>query len=76
MVLSLGSAVVFALFVSLLLVPALYAIGVETRRLVMWMARGETFKLIGDGYDAAKVDTSGDPDADIPDADMPGHPAE
>ncbi|MCI4646134.1 MAG: efflux RND transporter permease subunit [Hyphomonadaceae bacterium] len=50
MVVSLGSAVTFALFVSLLLVPALYAIGVEVGRIFNWSWNGRPFRQIGETY--------------------------
>ncbi|MEO0816680.1 MAG: efflux RND transporter permease subunit [Pseudomonadota bacterium] len=50
MVVSLGSAVTFALFVSLLLVPAMYAIGVEIHRFFNWSWHGRPYRTIGDTY--------------------------
>ncbi|MEM1106719.1 MAG: efflux RND transporter permease subunit [Pseudomonadota bacterium] len=50
MVVSLGSAVIFALFVSLLLVPALYAIGVEVHRIFNWSWHGKPYRRIGETY--------------------------
>ncbi len=50
MVVSLGSAVVFALFVSLLLVPAMYAIGVEIHRIFNWSWHGKPYRTIGETY--------------------------
>ena len=50
MVVSLGSAVAFALFVSLLMVPALYAVGVEIGRIFRWTWGGKPFRQIGETY--------------------------
>jgi len=50
MVLSLGAAVGFALFVSLLFVPALYLIGVEIGRLFKWAWSGRPYRHIGETY--------------------------
>ena len=61
MVVSLGFAVVFALFLTLLMVPALYAIGVDIKRTVLSMWTGEKRPGIGSGYAG---DTSGT-DVDI-----------
>ena len=50
MVISLGCAVAFALFVSLLLVPAMYAVGVEVGRFLRWLWDGEPRRSIGESY--------------------------
>lgn len=50
MLVSLGSAVAFALFVSLLMVPALYAVGVEIGRIFRWTWGGKPYRQIGEGY--------------------------
>lgn len=50
MVISLGCAVAFALFVSLLLVPSLYAVGVEIGRVFRWSWAGRPFRRIGETY--------------------------
>lgn len=50
MVIALGSAVSFALFVSLLMVPALYAVGVEIGRIFRWSWNGRPFRRIGETY--------------------------
>ena len=50
MVISLGCAVAFALFVSLLLVPAMYAVGVEVGRLCKRIYDGERRPSIGETY--------------------------
>ena len=50
MVISLGCAVAFALFVSLLLVPALYAVGVEVGRFFKWLYNGKPRQSIGTSY--------------------------
>lgn len=55
MVVSLGSAVAFALFVSLFMVPALYAVGAEIARAFRWMYRGKPFQTIGETYDSDAV---------------------
>ena len=55
MVVALGSAVAFALFVSLLFVPALYAVGAEIARLFRWLWSGRPYQGIGDTYDSSKV---------------------
>jgi len=51
MVISLGCAVAFALFVSLFLVPALYAIGVEVGRIFRWSWAGRPYRTIGETYE-------------------------
>ncbi|MEM0986077.1 MAG: efflux RND transporter permease subunit [Pseudomonadota bacterium] len=50
MVISLGCAVTFALFVSLLMVPSLYAVGVEVGRIFRWSWAGRPFRRIGETY--------------------------
>ncbi len=65
MVVSLGCAVVFALFISLFMVPALYAVGVEVRRLARWIVKGVPYQHIGGNYDENEIDLSGDVEADI-----------
>lgn len=50
MIVSLGYAVAFALFVSLLMVPALYAVGVEVGRIFRWTWGGKPYRQIGEGY--------------------------
>lgn len=50
MLVTLGAAVVFALFVSLLMVPALYAVGVEIGRIFQWTWGGKPYRTIGEGY--------------------------
>lgn len=55
MVIALGSAVAFALFVSLFMVPALYAVGAEIARAFRWMYRGKPFQTIGETYDSDAV---------------------
>ncbi len=50
MVISLGCAVTFALFVSLLMVPSLYAAGVEVGRIFRWSWNGRPFRQIGETY--------------------------
>ena len=51
MVVSLGAAVAFALFVSLLMVPALYAVGCEVGRIFRWSWGGRPYRQIGDSYE-------------------------
>lgn len=50
MVVALGSAVTFAVFVSLLMVPALYAVGVEIGRIFRWSWNGRPYRRIGETY--------------------------
>ncbi|MCA8904298.1 MAG: efflux RND transporter permease subunit, partial [Hyphomonas sp.] len=50
MLVALSSAVGFALFISLFLVPALYVIGAEIKRVFAWTWGGAPFRHIGDGY--------------------------
>lgn len=50
MIVSLGYAVAFAIFVSLLMVPALYAVGVEIGRVFHWTWGGKPYRQIGEGY--------------------------
>ena len=75
MVVSLGCAVIFALFLSLLMVPSLYAIGVTWGRRITWFkqviahwyfggAKPSPVQQLGETYDDDTLDTSGDADAD------------
>ena len=50
MVISLGYAVAFAIFVSLFLVPTLYAVGVEIGRIFRWSWGGRPYRKIGESY--------------------------
>lgn len=50
MVISLGWAVAFALFVSLFLVPSLYAVGTEVGRVFRWSWGGRPYRSIGETY--------------------------
>ncbi|WP_241766920.1 efflux RND transporter permease subunit [Hyphomonas oceanitis] len=50
MIVSLACAVAFALFVSLLMVPAMYAVGVEIGRIFRWTWGGKPFRQIGETY--------------------------
>lgn len=50
MIVSLGYAVAFALFVSLLMVPSMYAVGVEIGRIFRWTWGGRPYRQIGEGY--------------------------
>lgn len=56
MVVSLGCAVLFALFVSLIMVPALYAVGTEIGRVFRWAFRGREYRSIGETYDGVVFD--------------------
>ncbi len=57
MVVALGCAVAFALFVSLFLVPAMYAVGVEIGRVFKWSWGGVPYRNIGESYSGiANVD--------------------
>ena len=57
MVISLGCAVAFALFVSLIMVPALYAVGVEVGRVFRWTWAGRPYRHIGETYEGeANID--------------------
>ncbi|MEM9669014.1 MAG: efflux RND transporter permease subunit [Pseudomonadota bacterium] len=56
MVISLGCAVIFALFVSLLMVPALYAVGTEIGRIFRWTWSGRPYRSIGESYDGEAHD--------------------
>ena len=56
MVISLGCAVIFALFVSLLLVPALYAVGTEVGRFVKALFGRAPYRSIGDRYEGEVFD--------------------
>lgn len=75
MVVSLGFAVIFALFLSLLLVPSLYAIGVEIGRQSKWLKQGfkylylggprpDKIQPLGQTFDDDTLDVSGDAEAD------------
>ncbi|MEL7039986.1 MAG: efflux RND transporter permease subunit [Pseudomonadota bacterium] len=50
MVISLGYAVAFAIFVSLFLVPTMYAVGVEIGRIFRWTWSGRPYRRIGETY--------------------------
>ena len=50
MVVSLSYAVAFAIFVSLLMVPAMYAIGSEVGRVFAWTWGGKPYRNIGESY--------------------------
>ncbi len=73
MVVSLGCAVIFALFLSLLLVPSLYAIGIEVGRTSRWLRQGFMFiftgkkpdriQRLGENFDQEHLDISGDAEA-------------
>ncbi len=51
MVIALAFAVLFALLLTLVLVPALYAIGSDIARLSRWAWKGEPLRFIGRDYD-------------------------
>jgi len=73
MVISLGCAVVFALFVSLLMVPSLYAVGTEIGRIFRWIFLRQPYRSIGETYEG---DVNNDNEAEVRD-DLGGmHPAE
>ena len=61
MVISLGCAVIFALFVSLLLVPALYAVGTEIGRLFKAAFGRTPYRAIGDRYEGEVFDDNETP---------------
>ncbi|MAK62965.1 MAG: RND transporter [Ponticaulis sp.] len=65
MVVAMGSAVAFALFVSLLFVPALYAVGAELARLFRWLWSGRPYQPIGESYDSDQVSGPSDLDDHI-----------
>ena len=56
MVVSLGCAVLFAVFVSLLMVPALYAVGTEVGRVFRWAFLGKPYRPIGETYEGQVFD--------------------
>ncbi|MEL6693082.1 MAG: efflux RND transporter permease subunit [Pseudomonadota bacterium] len=73
MVISLGYAVAFAIFVSLFLVPTLYAVGVEIGRVFRWSWGGRPYRKIGESYtgevtiDSEElIGTSADPQRPVP----------
>ena len=63
MVIALGFAVLFALLLTLFLVPALYAIGVDIKRLVKSLWTGEWQPSIGAGYSGHE--STGDDAVDV-----------
>ncbi|WP_300544581.1 efflux RND transporter permease subunit [Maricaulis sp.] len=63
MVVALGFAVVFALFLTLLLVPAMYAIGVDIARFFRMMWTGQKQPALGEHYS----------DTDFAHGELPGH---
>ena len=73
MVISLGCAVVFALFVSLLMVPALYAAGTEIGRIFRWTWGGRPYRGIGESYEGIVND---DNEAELPGGLGAAQPAE
>lgn len=62
MVISLGCAVIFALFVSLLLVPALYAVGTEIGRLIKAPFTKTPYQSIGGTYEGIVHDDNDSPE--------------
>ena len=58
MLVALASAVAFAIFVSLLLVPAMYAVGVEIGRFFRWTWGGRPFVPLGTNYTGQLGDVS------------------
>ncbi|XBQ16184.1 MAG: efflux RND transporter permease subunit [Oceanicaulis sp.] len=63
MVVALGFAVVFALFLTLFLVPSLYAVGVDIKRIVKAMWTGEAQPMIGSTYSGHE--STGDDAVDV-----------
>ena len=63
MVVSLGFAVIFALFLSLILVPSLYAIGVDIARFFRMLWKGKKQPALGGDYS----------DTDFAHGELPGH---
>jgi len=63
MVVALGFAVIFALFLSLLLVPAMYAIGVDIARFFRMLWTGKKQPALGSDYE----------DTDFAQGELPGH---
>ena len=51
MVVSLGAGILFAFFLTLFLVPSLYAIGVDIVRLYRWALTGKKQEILGTHYD-------------------------
>jgi multidrug efflux pump subunit AcrB len=50
MLVSLSFAICFALFITLFLVPAMYAVGTEIGRVFKWSWGGKPYRQIGEGY--------------------------
>ena len=50
MLVSLSFAICFALFITLFLVPAMYAVGTEIGRVFKWSWGGRPYRQIGEGY--------------------------
>lgn len=50
MLVSLSFAICFALFITLFLVPAMYAVGAEVGRVFKWSWGGKPYRQIGEGY--------------------------
>jgi len=75
MVVALGFAVVFALFLTLFMVPALYAVGVDIKRTFKALWTGEPQAMIGSTYSGHE---SGDEaiDVGVPEDDLHPAPAE
>ncbi|MFP4518392.1 MAG: efflux RND transporter permease subunit [Oceanicaulis sp.] len=63
MVVALGFAVVFALFLTLLFVPSLYAVGVDIKRVVKALWTGEPQPMIGSTYSGHE--STGDDAVDV-----------
>ena len=64
MVVSLAFGVLFALFVTLIFVPALYAVGSDIARFFRWAWTGEEQPSLGHGASLGELPTLRDPDGD------------
>ena len=77
MVVAIGFGVVFALFLTLFFVPALYAVGVDIKRGVLGLWRGERIPGIGAGWEGRISGEEGVDVADTPEESRerrrPGH---
>ncbi|MGB1069845.1 MAG: efflux RND transporter permease subunit, partial [Henriciella sp.] len=66
MLIALACAVAFVIFISLFLVPSLYAVGVEIGRIFRWSWGGRAFAPIGGSYTGIAVMDYGDDGRDGP----------
>ncbi len=73
MVVAIGFGVVFALFLTLLFVPALYAIGVDIKRGTLSLWRGERIPGIGAGWEGRISGAEGVDVADTPEESRERH---